>query len=167
VLVANVQYVSEGLDQEQITRQTRKLIGQVEQRLRYLIVDKYQVRYGKDWLLQVKAVYPKMYDRWVSNYKKEKSAFKNYNNHTPDILEFAGFDDLSELISSQWKLFRDFFDFGYETRNETIFYDKMKQITKVRNPLAHNRTIPENEILRARVLCTDILLALDSASVLS
>jgi hypothetical protein len=72
-----------------------------------------------------------------------------------------------ELISSQWRLFHDFLDFGYEPRNEAIFYDKMKQITKVRNPLAHNRIIPENEILRARVLCTDILLALDSSSVSS
>lgn len=167
MLVANIQYVSEGLDQEQIARQARKLIGQVEQRLRALIVSKYELRYGVNWTSQVEAVYPKMYSRWINNYQREKSAFRNYNDHAPDLLEFAGFEDLLELIASQWKLFHDFFDFGYASRNEAIFYDKMKQITKVRNPLAHNRTIPENEILRARVLCTDILLALDNGSVTS
>lgn len=167
MLVANVQYVSEGLDQEHITRQVRKLIGQVEQRLRALIVLKYEQRYGKEWISQIEAVYPKMYSHWVLNHKREQSAFKNYNDHAPDILEFAGFDDLSELISSQWKLFQSCLDFGFESRNQAIFYDKMKQITKVRNPLAHNRIVPENEILRARVLCTDILLALDSGGVSS
>ena len=167
MLVASVQYVSEGLDQEHITRQVRKLIGQVEQRLRALIVLKYEQRYGKEWISQIEAVYPKMYSHWVLNYKREQSAFKNYNDHAPDILEFAGFDDLSELISSQWKLFQGHLDFGFESRNQAIFYDKMKQITKVRNPLAHNRVVPENEIFRARVLCTDILLALDSGGVSS
>ncbi|MCB0102071.1 MAG: hypothetical protein H6635_02500 [Anaerolineales bacterium] len=165
ILVANVQYVSEGLDQEQIARQASNLIGQVEQRLRVLIVSRFQAKHGGEWAHQIASSHPKMYARWVAIYNKEKSAFKNYNDHSPDLLEFAGFDELAEVISSHWKLFQSYFDFGHETRNEMIFYDKMKQITKVRNPLAHNRTIPENELLRARVLCTDILLALDNGSV--
>lgn len=47
-----------------------------------------------------------------------------------------------------------------------MFSGQMREtITKVRNPLAHDRA--ENRILRARVLCTDILLALDSGGVSS
>jgi len=165
ILVANVQYVSEGLEHEQIARQASNLIGQVEQRLRGLIVSRFEAKHGRDWAHQIASSHPKMYARWVAIYNKEKSAFKNYNDHSPDLLEFAGFDELAEVVSSHWRLFQRYFDFGHETRNEMIFYEKMRQITKVRNPLAHNRTIPENELLRARVLCTDILLALDNGSV--
>jgi hypothetical protein len=105
-----------------------------------------------------------MYDHWLSNLGKDKAAFKVYSDHSPKILEYARFDDLIELIGAQWHLFRDLLDFGFDTRNKAVFSDKMSQIAKVRNPLAHNRSIPENELLRARVLCTDILLALDSAA---
>jgi hypothetical protein len=70
-------------------------------------------------------------------------------------------EDLKDLIVSQWHLFRDVFDFGYQDRNRAVFPDKIFQIVSVRNAFAHHRMPPENELLRARVLCTDILLALD------
>jgi hypothetical protein len=161
VLVANAQYSSEGLDSESIARQAQRLIGQVEQRLRLLIIEKYQLQYGDGWLDHIHAQHKTMYENWIANLQRDQAAFRAYSEHAPIVLEYARFEDLNELITAQWHLFRDTFDFGYDTRNKAVFYDKMSQIARVRNPLAHHRTIPENELLRARVLCTDILLVLD------
>jgi hypothetical protein len=161
ILVANAQYSSEGLDSESISRQAQRLIGQVEQRLRLVITEKYQRQYGDGWIEHIHTRHKNMYESWIANLQRDQAAFRAYREHTPTILEYARFEDLSELVAAQWQLFRDIFEFGYDARNKVVFCDKMFQIAKVRNPLAHNRTIPENELLRARVLCTDILLALD------
>ena len=37
---------------------------------------------------------------------------------------------------------------------------KIEDIIRVRNPLAHNRVVPENELKRAEVYCTDVLMLL-------
>jgi len=163
ILIASAQYSSEGLDYESIARQAHRLIGRVEQRLRMVIAERYEKQYGAAWVEHVQAKHKFMYEHWHTNMLKDRTAFKVYSNHSPEMLEYARFDDLIELINAQWQLFRDLLDFRADTRNKAIFTDKMSQIAIVRNPLAHNRSIPENEMLRARVLCTDILLALDSA----
>lgn len=163
ILCASAQYSSEGLDYDSISRQANRLIGQVELRLRLIISERYEKQYGAAWVSHIQARHKFMYEHWISNMQKDRAAFKVYSDHSPDMLEYARFDDLIELIGAQWQLFRDVLDFGSDTRNKAVFADKMSQIAKVRNPLAHNRSIPENELLRARVLCTDILLALDSA----
>jgi len=162
VLTASAQYSSEGLDYESISRQAHRLIGQVEQRLRQVIAERYEKQYGVGWVEHIQSRHKVMYEHWHSNMQKDRATFKVYSNHSPEMLEYARFDDLVELIGAQWHLFRDILDFGSDTRNKAVFADKMGQIAKVRNPLAHNRSIPENEIMRAKVLCTDILLALDS-----
>jgi len=164
ILIASAQYSSEGLDYESIARQANRLIGQVEQRLRQAIAERYERQFGTAWVEHIQARHKIMYDHWLSNIGKDKAAFKVYSSHSPKILEYARFDDLVELIGAQWHLFRDLLDFGFDTRNKAVFSDKMSQIAKIRNPLAHNRSVPENELLRARVFCTDILLALDSAA---
>lgn len=162
ILIASAQYSSEGLDYESIARQANRLIGQVEQRLRQTIAEQYERQFGIAWVEHIQARHKIMYDHWLFNLGKDKVAFKVYSGHSPKILEYARFEDILELIGVQWHLFRDLLDFGFDTRNKVVFSDKMSQIAKVRNPLAHNRSIPENELLRARVFCTDILLALDS-----
>ena len=111
----------------------------------------------------IRTRHKQLFEYWTINLRKDKAAFKVYSNHSPEILDYARFEDLATLVTVQWQLFRHIFDFGYENRNKAVFHDKMGQIAKVRNPLAHNRTIPENELWRAKVLCVDVLLALDSA----
>ena len=104
-----------------------------------------------------------MYDRWLHCRDKDRANFNIYPEYSPKLLEYALLGDLTELISAQWQLFQAIFDFGYRKRNKTVLNDKMQQIRNVRNMLAHYRLPPENELLRTRVLCTDILLALDQA----
>jgi hypothetical protein len=137
------------------------IIEQVETALRDLLTQKYRQQYGDEWSRHVEAKHPQMYSYWVRNMERDQAAFKTYLGHKPELLEYARLEDLKELIAAQWHLFREIFDFGQGDRNKMLFSDKMEQIARVRNPLAHHRSVPGNELLRAQVLCTDILLALE------
>jgi hypothetical protein len=163
LLTAHVNYSSDGLNSEIIQYQAENLVGKVEKRLRSVIAKKYQKQFDKSWVSHIEAKYKPMFERWQRYMQKDQTAFKIYDNYSPEILDYALIEDLKDLIVAQWHLFREVFDFGYQDRNKAVFYDKIAQIVNVRNALAHHRMPPENELLRARVLCTDILLALDRA----
>jgi hypothetical protein len=161
MVASHTTYTSQGLNSEIIYRQAKDLIEKVEKRLRLVIEKKYQQQFGTSWVQHISAKFRPMYERWQRYMQKDQSAFKLYNDYSPELLDYALMEDLKDLIVSQWHLFRDVFDFGYQDRNRAVFLDKIFQIISVRNALAHHRMPPENELLRARVLCTDILLALD------
>ena len=161
MVASHTTYTSQGLNSEIIYRQAKDLIEKVEKRLRLVIEKKYQQQFGTSWVQHISAKFRPMYERWQRYMQKDQSAFKLYNDYSPELLDYALMEDLKDLIVSQWHLFRDVFDFGYQDRNRAVFLDKIFQIGSVRNALAHHRMPPENELLRARVLCTDILLALD------
>lgn len=167
MLTSYTTYTSEGLNSEIIYHQARNLIQKVEKRLRLVIEKKYQQQFGTSWVQHISAKFRPMYERWQRYMQKDQSAFKLYNDYSPELLDYALMDDLKDLIASQWHLFRIVFDFGYQDRNKAVFLDKISQIVSVRNALAHHRMPPENELLRTRVLCTDILLALDRSGVTS
>jgi hypothetical protein len=158
--VLNVSPQVNGLEVAGVGDQVQHLIGQVEGQLRSLIVDKYGQQFGSAWIQHVEAKHKAMFARWLQNIERDRSVYKTQDKHAQQLIEYARFEDLTELITAQWQLFRAQLDLGYAERNKTVFYDKMNQIAQVRNPLAHHRTIPENELFRARVLCNDILFAL-------
>lgn len=143
-----------------LDREVQELIKQVERHLRTLIAEKYEKQFGASWIKHIASKHRQMYSSWTHNMQKDLAAFQSYQQYDPQILEYARFQDLTELINAQWHLFRESLDFGAAKRNKSIFSDKMKQIAQVRNPLAHHRSIPENELWRAKVLCTDILMCL-------
>lgn len=163
LLIATAEYSATGLDLDIVKQQVQELLAEVEKRLRLTISEKYMEQFGKSWLNHVKAKHKGMYHRWEINQQRDMSYFKVYGKEESHLLDYSGFNDLRELISAQWHLFNNIFDFGYSKRNKSVFDDKTTHIIKIRNPLAHHRDIPENELLRAKVLCTDILLALDQA----
>ena len=163
LLAGSVDYASEGVNYRDASRQVQNLIGEVESRLRILIARKYESQYKKSWQEHIQAKHVNIYNNWKRNMERDQSSFASYREYSPNILEYSSLDDLRDLITAQWHLFSQIFDFSYRDRNKAVFFDKMTQITHVRNPLAHHRNIPENELLRARVLCTDILVALDSS----
>lgn len=164
ILVSSTaRYTSEGLDLELIEYQASQLIGKAERRLRALITEKYKRQFGESWVQHIETKHKSMFDRWRHYRKKDQSSFDVYPQYSPKFLEYALLRDLAELISSQWHLFQPVFDFGYQKRNKAVLNDKIRKIINVRNALAHHRRPPENELLRARVLCTDVLLCLDQA----
>lgn len=164
LLAANAEYSGAALDTHAITQQTEQLIRQVEQRLRVMIATQYQKQFGPGWLRHIEAKHKPVYERWIRYREKERqTTLKFYTQYDPAMLDYSLFEDLGDLVMAQWHLFRNIFDFGFADRNKPAFQEKIRQIAQVRNILAHSRAAPENELLRARVLCTDILLALDRA----
>jgi hypothetical protein len=153
---------SEAPRSEQRTLESRveEQIGQVERDLRELIARKYAEQYGDRWIAHVQERQERMFVAWEQTLQKDRSAFQLYQEYAPSILDYAHLGDLLQLVAGDWAMFREVFDFGQGRRNKAVFEEKMQHIIKVRNPLAHHRTIPENELLRALVLCTDILMAL-------
>jgi len=149
--------------QEATREVVQDLIRRVEKRLRALIERKYQQQFGKSWLQHIEAKHPKMYAYWLRNLQKDKVAFQLYTDYSAAILDYSRLEDLAELVNAQWALFRDVFDFGYDKRNKSVFTEKIRDIVRVRNPLAHHRPVPENELLRAQVYCNDILLVIERA----
>jgi hypothetical protein len=137
------------------------MIEQVETALRALLARKYRQQYGDGWPQHIEKNHSQMYSYWMHNMERDQATFRTYQSHKPELLEYARLEDLRELIAAQWHLFREILDFGRPDRNKAIFTEKMEQIAPIRNSLAHHRSIPENELLRAKVLCTDILLVLD------
>lgn len=161
ILNASMGGLSESPERD-LEKQIQDLVKEVEQRLRELISIQYRQQFGETWVKHIEVKHATMYQYWLRNLERDKAVFKTYRQYSPEILEYSRLDDLSDLITAQWHLFRDVLDFGYDDRNKVVFHDKMSQIARVRNPLAHHRAVPENELLRARVLCTDILLALEN-----
>jgi hypothetical protein len=74
------------------------------------------------------------------------------------LLDYTYLGDLVGLINKQWQLFADVLGAGKEAKSE--FTRMTAAIIRVRNPLAHNRDVPLNELRRADVYCTDLLMLL-------
>jgi len=53
--------------------------------------------------------------------------------------------------------------FGSGKQAKRELTGKIEAIVKVRNPLAHNRAVPENELKRTEAYCTDVLMLLQQA----
>lgn len=169
VQLAATEYQQEGAAPQQAypaswVDDVRTSIEAVERQLRHVIADRYLSQFGDGWIQHIQAKHRGMYEIWVSTAQKDKAAFQLYQQYQPGILEYARFGDLAELICAQWHLFKDTLDFGADKRSKNEFHDRMKAIERVRNPLAHHRSVPENELLRAKVFCSDILLVLDQSS---
>ena len=73
----------------------------------------------------------------------------------------AAENDLKDIISREWQLFNDIFGNGKAAKRQ--LNEKIQAIVKVRNPLAHNRDVPKNELKRTEVFCTDILIQIQQA----
>jgi hypothetical protein len=163
VLFARVDRVKPSeYERRELAGRVEDRIGQVERRLRALIAQAYAERYGDHWIKRVEKQHERAYSNWMQTLEKDRASFHAYQGYTPSILEYAHLGDLVALITGEWDLFRQVFDFGYARRNKAVFQDKMEHIIRVRNPLAHHRAIPENELLRALVLCTDIVKAIET-----
>lgn len=150
-------------EHHELESQVKDQIGHVERELRALITRRYAEQYGKRWIERIQKHHERMYSNWMRILNRDKAAFRIYQEYRPSALEYAHLGDLIALITGEWNLFQEVFDFGYGRRNKSVFQDKMEHIIKVRNPLAHHRAVPRNELLRALVLCTDILKVMEAS----
>lgn len=134
-------------------------ICELEARLRRLIEARYQTRYGEDWM---ECVNQEMRQTWAEARAKDERTFARYGQPAPSLLDYSYLGDLLALINAEWALFQDVFGTGKTAKRQ--LQGKIEDIIRVRNPLAHNRAVPENELKRAEVYCTDVLMLLQKVS---
>ena len=140
-------------------QQVWQLICMLERQLRELIQSRYRDKFGEDWLDQVPSA---IREGWQRTQEQDTRAFSQYERPAPSILDYSYLGDLLVLVNKQWQLFQGVFGSGKPAKRE--LQDKLEAVVKVRNPLAHNRAVPENEIKRAEVFCTDVLMQLRRVS---
>lgn len=138
---------------------TWNAICELEARLRRLIEARYQTRYGEDWMERVNQ---EMRQTWAEARAKDERTFARYGQPAPSLLDYSYLGDLLALINAEWALFQDVFGSGKIAKRQ--LRGKIEDIIRVRNPLAHNRAVPENELKRAEVYCTDVLMLLQKVS---
>lgn len=130
-------------------------ICQLEARLRQLIQTRYKARHGEEWLEDIDSA---LRERWARASDKDERAFGQYARSESSPLDYSYLSDLLALINKEWDLFHDVFGKGKAVKRQ--LQGKIEDIVRVRNPLAHNRAVPQNELKRAEVYCTDILMQL-------
>lgn len=135
-------------------------IREVEQALRTLVRREYQKLYGRAWMEHVKAKHPEVFAYWEATYDRNGSSQLQDDQ---DLLDYSRLDNIRVLVTAQWQAFRGTFDFGQGRLNKHFFSVKMESLAKGRNALFHHRPIPENELLRLRVTCNDLLACLVDA----
>jgi hypothetical protein len=130
-------------------------ICDLEAELRVLIVDRYRAHFGADWH---KELNPKQIEDWERLRLRDSETFGAYGVSEASLLDYSYLGDLITLINRQWSLFNDVFGTGKEAKKELT--RKLDAVVRVRNPLAHNRAAPLNELRRAEVYSTDLLMML-------
>ncbi len=134
-------------------------VCEAEHYLRRLVEERYAQKFGNDWMLQIK---PEMREKWAEAQAKDEKTFARYGMPKSSLLDYTYLGDLVGLINKQWTLFQDVFGTGKAAKRE--FTRKIDAIIRVRNPLAHNRTVPMNELKRADVYSADLLIELEAAN---
>lgn len=146
-----------GLDVAKARDIAWKGICDVEYHLRRLIENSYANKFGEDWESRIN---PTLREKWASTRSKDEKTFVQYGLPEPPLLDYTYLGDLVGLINKQWSLFENVFGSGKSAKRE--FTRVSEAIIRIRNPLAHNRDIPINELRRAEVYCTDLLLQLEA-----
>lgn len=131
-----------------------KGICAVESELRQIVAQRYKDQFGDNWESRLSSN-PEDVEKWKQLREKDERAFSGYEQPLPSLLDYTYLDDLLAMINRQWQLFMDIFGTGKPAKQE--LRRKLEAIIRVRNPLAHNRVIPTNEIKRADVYSEDLL----------
>ncbi len=134
-----------------------KLIGELELRLRTLLESRMLAQHGERWIERVPV---EMRESWERAQGQDQQTFVQYGSTRSTILDYSYLSELKDLIAREWSLFNDVLGTGKEQKRS--FLDRAQAVLRVRNPLAHNRAVPSNELKRAEVYATDLLLLLRS-----
>lgn len=138
-----------------ITRKTPTwdLLGDTERRLRYLIQAQMQAIYGEDWFEQLRSKHPNLrdaLDKLPQLRDKEQRQFASITDLS--ILDYAYISDLKDLVYAEWKEYQPIL-----RDNKSEWEKRFQNIIKVRNPMAHNRSVPEDIVIEAENSCKILL----------
>ncbi|MCL4868803.1 MAG: hypothetical protein KJ063_07540 [Anaerolineae bacterium] len=146
-----------GADEGKARDNAWKGICDIEYYLRRLVEARYAKKFGDAWESSIK---PELREKWIATQAKDEKTFVRYGMSKSSLLDYSYLGDLVGLINAQWSLFEDIFGAGKAAKQE--FTRVTEAIIRVRNPLAHNRDVPLNELRRADVYCTDLLMQLQT-----
>ena len=128
---------------------------QTEIVIRLLITEKMSQKYPlEDWVNGIEREKPKLkgiFDRCRNEQGKEKRSFgvRASNN----LLDFTYPAELFDIIFSYWDLFSSTLG-----RNKAYWEERKQFLSRIRNPLAHNRDVlQEHEKILAEGYCKEIL----------
>jgi ATP-dependent helicase YprA (DUF1998 family) len=131
-------------------------IGLLELCLRHLVRSRYEAAHGETWPGQFFP--PEKLAQLQATQSKEERQFASSHH----LLDYTYLQDLLELVNIQWMLFQDLFGDGKKAKGQLT--EKVQSIVKVRNPLAHNRAVPEDELKQVEVYCADVLAELQAGA---
>lgn len=131
------------------------IFSQTERALRSLITDEMHDRYGEHWTEKLEKKHPKLKTIFSTCRKsklKEQNSFGDRASR--NLIDFTYPDQLFTIIFAEWKVFQPIFD-----RNKSYWSQRTQLLSKVRNPLAHNRPNSLNDYQRqiAEGFCREIL----------
>ncbi len=144
------------LEEDRLRQAVWQKIGHLELCLRRLVRNRYEVAHGENW--PERFFVPEKLTKLQETQAKEERRFAGSYH----LLDYAYLQDLLELVNRQWLLFQDLF--GEEKKAKGPMTEKVQAIVKVRNPLAHNRVVPEEELRQAEVYCGDVLRQLQAGA---
>lgn len=127
-----------------------------EKALRQLITIKMLDKYGKDWVVKLEKAQQKLkpiFDACRNAQQKEQKAFGN--RASQNLIDFTYPQDLFTIIFSNWKdVFQSIFG-----QDKNYWQQCASLLSKIRNPLAHNRdnVLYEADRTKAEGFCKEIL----------
>lgn len=119
-----------------------------------------QEHFGNDWLEVLtkrhKAV-ASLKEQCQKNMEKERRCFGP--SASGRILEYTYPNQLWELISAEWAVFGPLLG-----KDKSYWCERFNQLSKVRTPTAHNRIVPDHEIVIAEGYCKELRARLTEVS---
>lgn len=138
------------------------MIREAEVSLRRLVKEKYADRWGDgsdDKMSQ--ALGRVAWDRILDNLKQSGYQYDRGVQTRDDIMQFTYLGQLGQLML--WGPAWDMFKILFKERRE--LEEMLRDITPVRNDVAHFRHVPNKELVRCRISCDDILAVIEAARV--
>jgi hypothetical protein len=129
-------------------------IGELERRLREVVAARYQTHFADDWEQKLHTD-PAYLARWHDMRARDSRYLRHYDMVAPPLLDYTYLQDLGEMIQREWALFEDIFGQAKVGRRELD--EKITSVSRIRNPLAHNRMVPEPELERALTYSAELL----------
>lgn len=126
--------------------------------LRQLVTGRMVEHYGEQWIDKLSKARPNLkpiFERCKEAQKREEGSFGS--RASQNLIDFTYPRDLFDIIFAEWAIFRDIFG-----KDKTYWDQRAQLLSKIRNPLAHNRdhSLYDYERRIAEGYCREILATL-------
>lgn len=133
--------------------------SQTESLIRDLIEECFLSAYGSNWVKKLKSRknnIPKIIDNCEEIMKKEIKRFGGNANQR--WIEYTYPNDLWQIISLEWDKFSPVLQREANRKNKKYWAERFELLSKIRNPLAHNReqVICDYDITLANAYCSEL-----------